>query len=268
MLDLAVPWRTLAGLSPEPGWLGRLGPVTPIQARRLADLAARDPATPWRILLISPSGQARAIAPIPRPRDAPRQPADSHDSSARLVSRVTLTIPDTIPDRAPPDPLNQRDPLDPPDPPNQPYRRDPADPADPAGSLGQILAAALRAATRAAARADAGRAADILAGGCAHQGATAAYRPPPSLRDHVAARDLTCRYPTCRQPAQRGDLDHTLPWAHGGKTCRCNLGGVCRTHHQIKQHPSWTLRQDTPGVFTWTTPAGHSYTVHPDVHPA
>jgi hypothetical protein len=51
-------------------------------------------------------------------------------------------------------------------------------------------------------------------------------------------------------------------------TCRCNLGGVCRTHHLLKHHPDWNLRQVAPGVFTWTTPAGRTFTTTPDVHAA
>jgi len=266
LLDLSLPWTTLAGILPEPGWLGRLGPVTSVQARQLADLAVGDPDTEWRIILLTPSGQARGVARIPRRRDGPSEQADleradpqradpergdperagagrgdNEHAGAGLVGRVTLTVPDTVLDRAPP---------------------------DTAGNLGEILAAALRAASRAAARADAAEAADVMAGGCAHRAATHAYRPPASLRDKVTARDLTCRFPTCRQPVWRCDLDHTLPWEAGGRTCGCNLGGLCRAHHKIKQHPFWTLRQDTPGIFCWTTPAGRTYTVTPDIHAA
>jgi len=43
--------------------------------------------------------------------------------------------------------------------------------------------------------------------------------------------------------------------------------GGC-THHQIKQLPGWTLTQPRPGTFTWTTPAGRSYTTTPDPYPS
>ena len=79
---------------------------------------------------------------------------------------------------------------------------------------------------------------------------------------------MTCRYLTCRRPACRGDhLDHTRAYEDGGRTCKCNGGGVCREHHLLKQNPYWVLRQDTPGIFTWTTPSGRTYTVTPDIHP-
>jgi hypothetical protein len=126
-----------------------------------------------------------------------------------------------------------------------------------------VLAAAERAAARA--RAEAGP--DAVAGGCAHTTASAAYRPPPRLREHVAARDRTCRFAPCGQPAWRTDIDHTLPWHHGGLTCKCNLGGCCRTHHLIKHLPGWHLEQPQPGTFRWTTPAGRSYLVRPDQYP-
>ncbi len=136
-----------------------------------------------------------------------------------------------------------------------------------AGELGKVLAAALRAARRARARADERDADDAAAGGCAHHLATAAYRPPPALRDHVAARDQTCRYPSCRRPAWRGDLDHTVPYDQGGMTCGCNLGGGCRGHHLVKHLPGWSLRQPRPGFFEWTTPAGRTYPAVPDTYP-
>jgi hypothetical protein len=53
-----------------PGWLGRLGPITAVQARQLAQIASADPATHWQTILTGPFGQARAIATIPRPRSS------------------------------------------------------------------------------------------------------------------------------------------------------------------------------------------------------
>jgi hypothetical protein len=120
---------------------------------------------------------------------------------------------------------------------------------------------------RAAARADATAGADAAAGGCAHTAASPAYRPPPRIREHVNARDQTCRQPTCRQPAARADIDHTIPYHRGGLTCTCNTGPRCRTHHQIKQEPGWTLTQPAPGTFHLTTPAGRTYTTYPDPYP-
>jgi len=130
-----------------------------------------------------------------------------------------------------------------------------------------IAAAALRAAARALDTAHAQARADTAAGGCAHHTQSPAYQPPPRLREHVIARDVTCRHPACRQPAWRADLDHTLAYEDHGRTCSCNLGGACRRDHQLKQHPRWKLEQTQPGHFTWTTPAGRTYTVSPDTHP-
>jgi len=130
-----------------------------------------------------------------------------------------------------------------------------------------MAAAALNAAASALDTALARAAADAAAGGCAHHARSPGYRPPPRLREQVTARDVTCRNPACRQPAWRADLDHTRPWDDGGPTCSCNLGGACRRDHQLKQHPRWKLQQTRPGEFTWTTPAGRTYTTGPDVHP-
>ncbi|MGH3275343.1 MAG: HNH endonuclease, partial [Streptosporangiaceae bacterium] len=131
-----------------------------------------------------------------------------------------------------------------------------------------------QAATRAAARiqrataAGAAGAAGAAPRQCTHDGATTAYRPTAAIREFVEARDQTCRQPTCRQPAHHGDLDHTRPWDQGGPTCSCNLGSRCRTHHQLKQAPGWTLQQPRPGYFTLRTPAGRTYATAPDSYAA
>ena len=135
--------------------------------------------------------------------------------------------------------------------------------------LPSIATRALRAASLAAGRASLQAEADAAdAGGCAHEQASPAYRPPPRLREFVAARDVTCRFLTCRQPVWRCDLDHSVPFDQGGRTCSCNLGGLCRFHHQVKQHRGWQLTQPVPGTFAWTTPAGRVYVAGPDRHAA
>ena len=50
-LDLRLHWLTLAHGGPEPGYLTRLGPITPAQASYLALLAAADPAVEWRAVV-------------------------------------------------------------------------------------------------------------------------------------------------------------------------------------------------------------------------
>jgi hypothetical protein len=249
-----LPWATLAGLpGGGPGLLGRIGPVTPLQARQLATAAVHDPAAQWRIIITNAEGQAIAVTRIRRQRSR-AGPGPARDGPPRplgLVGRVTLTISqDTLDERASGLTEQAAGQAGGPDPPP-----------------GGIALTALRAAIQLLERARVQAQADAVAGGCAHVDESPGYRPPPRLREYIAARDVTCRSPVCGQPAWRADLDHTTPYDQGGRTCRCNLGGGCRRHHQLKQHPRWKLEQTKPGVFTWTTPAGRTYTVGPDSHP-
>ncbi|MDX6394872.1 MAG: hypothetical protein QOJ73_5935, partial [Streptosporangiaceae bacterium] len=209
LLDVTLPWTVLAGLSSEPGTLGRIGPITAIQARQLAQAADADPAAEWRVIVTNGAGQAIAVSRIRRrrARDGPDPgrdgpgPASEATGLARdgplpgagLVGRVTVTIgQDVITD-------SQHRPggPGPPSEPGGPGR--PGGPGGP-GPVSGIAAAALRAAARALAWALAQAQADEAAGGCAHQGESPAYRPPPRLREFVTARDVTCRFPPCRQP--------------------------------------------------------------------
>jgi hypothetical protein len=80
-------------------------------------------------------------------------------------------------------------------------------------------------------------------------------------------RQRRCSFPGCRRPAVRCDVDHTVPFDQGGATCECNLAPLCRRHHQAKQAPGWHLTQDQPGIMTWRTPSGRTYTTHPEPYP-
>jgi hypothetical protein len=232
LIDVHVPWSTLTGDSGEPGYLSQIGPITGAQARELADLAARDAAARWRVIVTDTRGRTLAVASVARGKTGTGSPPG-------LVRRVTLTI--------------CKDSL------NMPHNE----------NLLTALRRALRSAVLAGERADQRAAVDAAAaGGCAHEQESPSYRPPPTLREFITARDVTCRFPTCRQPSWRCDLDHSVPYHKGGRTCACNLGGLCRFHHQVKQHRLWELMQQVPGTFVWTTPAGRVYTAEPDRYAA
>jgi hypothetical protein len=250
LLDLVVPWSTLVGDSGEPGQLTRIGAITPAQARHLADLAAGDPNVSWRVILTGPDGRATAVSRVRNlravdggtrrheypPIAGSGDRVGAGDQQASLVRRVTVTISQ--------EQITQH------------------------VGLPVILQRTMAAAAKAAENAKLQAIADTAAGGCAHALASAAYAPPPRLRDFITARDGTCRFPTCRQPVWRCDLDHSVPYQKGGKTCSCNLGGLCRFHHLIKQHRLWQLVQPAPGSFAWITPTGRTYYAQPDQHAA
>ena len=179
LLDVTLPWATLAGLTDAPGLLGRIGPVTAAQARGHP-----------------PPGTG-------------------------LVGRITVTITaDTIHDHTTSAPGPPARAVGPGPPAGAAGPGPPAQAARP-GPPSRIAAAALRAAARALDTAHARARADTAAGGCAHHAQSPAYRPPPRLREHVTARDVTCRHPARRQPAWRADLDHS---------CRAHL-------HRQPRHP-------------------------------
>jgi len=91
------------------------------------------------------------------------------------------------------------------------------------------------------------------------------YTPPQDLIDHVLARDRTCRFPTCSQPARRCQIDHTIPaGTPGWTTSAANTGPLSGGCHNGKTHAGWHLDQPQPGHFRWRAPTGHTYTVQPE----
>ncbi|HEY2131266.1 MAG TPA: DUF222 domain-containing protein [Streptosporangiaceae bacterium] len=276
---LAVPWRTLAGLSGEPGQLTRIGAITAETAGDLAQVAAADPVCEWRILVTDRVGRLLTVTRIrspgrgrasPRPRGSPA-PTDRLGSMAPphprprsgVLGRITVTVPVTILGEPPPL-ASAETATGPPDTALQVAltkalaaarqavhpldHRDPADPAHPGDPV------------HPAGPADPGAA-------CRHQDSAAGYRIPGRLRALVEARDQHCRYPICRRPAAQCDLDHTVPYDQGGLTCRCNLSAGCRRHHRMKTLTSWRLRQPRPGTLIWTAPSRLAWTTSPEPYP-
>jgi len=251
-VTLTVPWRTLTGMSPEPGTLCWLGPVTPLVSRQIAEAGANDPRTEWRVIVTGSSGEFICVARIHRrgpsragPHGATAGRASPGGTRAGLIDRVTVTVPVDL--------LGHED-------------------GERAARGGSGLAAMLTAALNTARRAHV-RAATAAAhrangpGTCCHADHEPQYRPSTRLRAIIAARDQTCRFPGCRQPAWHADLDHSIAYQRGGPTCSCNLGAARRSHHQVKQERGWRLEQPIPGFFTWTTPSGRRYDVTPDAYP-
>jgi hypothetical protein len=89
------------------------------------------------------------------------------------------------------------------------------------------------------------------------------YTPSEQLRRHLRVRDQHCRFPGCRMPARRSDIDHTLDFSLGGQTTGSNLAHLCRRHHTLKHHTPWRVVQHPGGVLEWTSPAGIAYIDRP-----
>jgi hypothetical protein len=92
------------------------------------------------------------------------------------------------------------------------------------------------------------------------------YRPSTNLDRFVRCRDMTCRFPGCREPAEVCDLDHTISYPVG-PTCASNLKCLCRKHHLLKTfwcgRIGWRDEQLTDGTVVWTAPSGRTYTTRP-----
>ncbi len=89
------------------------------------------------------------------------------------------------------------------------------------------------------------------------------YRPSAQMRRLLGVRDEHCRFPGCRAPIWRCDLDHTIDAAKGGATATDNLAHLCRGHHMLKHHGGWQARQEPGGVLRWLSPSGRVYRDRP-----
>ncbi|WP_336646284.1 HNH endonuclease signature motif containing protein [Microbacterium sp. USHLN186] len=97
---------------------------------------------------------------------------------------------------------------------------------------------------------------------------TDTYTPTEPMSRFLRARDQHCRFPGCRQPVHRCQLDHNHDYAKGGRTRIDNLAHFCGSHHPLK-HPSipdqhrWRARQLPDRSVEWVSPNGRTYRDRP-----
>ena len=77
-------------------------------------------------------------------------------------------------------------------------------------------------------------------------------RPNAPLIRFIKARDWTCRFPGCEQPAEECDCDHRIDHHDDGPTDRWNLQSLCRLHHNTKTCKLWTSILTDTGTIVWT----------------
>ncbi|WP_052226987.1 HNH endonuclease signature motif containing protein [Microbacterium mangrovi] len=88
-------------------------------------------------------------------------------------------------------------------------------------------------------------------------------RPCTAMKRLLQARDETCRFPGCRRPAKKCDIDHTTAHADGGPTALCNLACLCERHHTVKHHTDWHVEQLPGGILQFTSPTRRGYRTRP-----
>ncbi|WP_415971479.1 DUF222 domain-containing protein [Rhodococcus sp. 077-4] len=84
------------------------------------------------------------------------------------------------------------------------------------------------------------------------------YRPDTLTTTAVRQRDRHCRFPGCRRPAARCQLDHIIAFDHtnplgGGWTTINNLQCLCEFHHSVKTAGYWTATMLPGGALLWTS---------------
>ena len=86
-----------------------------------------------------------------------------------------------------------------------------------------------------------------------------AYEVSDRLQEQAQLRDHSCVFPWCNAPARTADCDHVIAHADGGPTCSCNLAPLCRRHHRLKTHATWTYTSVSPGTYLWSSPHGYQF---------
>ncbi len=229
-VNLTMPLSAWLGWTESPGDVPGYGPVDAEDSRTLADLLARDPRNRWCVTLTDPAGHPTAHACARHWPPAPPGPPPPHPQKPPTPA---TPVPGQ---RASPVPGQRASPAPGPQP-------TPATPVP--GWLRGLAFATLQ--TR----------------DCTHPRESRGYQPALSLRHLIQVRNPTCTGPGCRRPATRCDLDHAIPYDHGGRTCECNMHPACRHDHHTKQTPGWTLTHHQPGTLTWTTPGHRTHTTTP-----
>ncbi len=94
------------------------------------------------------------------------------------------------------------------------------------------------------------------------------HEAPTHIKVRVDQRDHVCVFPYCTRRV-RADRDHIEPYLDPddggppGQTSDLNLARLCRYHHRVKTHASWTYRRSPTeiGAYHWISPLGDHYLV-------
>jgi len=93
-----------------------------------------------------------------------------------------------------------------------------------------------------------------------------AYEIPERHRQavHLMTPADTFPFSSSLDPHQ---IDHTVRFRHGpdsvgaGQSRVGNYGPLTTSHHRLKTHGRWTVKQPFPGVYLWRDPHGAIYLV-------
>jgi hypothetical protein len=85
------------------------------------------------------------------------------------------------------------------------------------------------------------------------------YTRSADLTRYLRVRDPHCRFPGCRMPTHRCDVDHGQDFALGGATDHRNLCALCRRHHVLKGETPWRVKHHPGGIIEWISPGGLHY---------
>ncbi|MGD7002979.1 HNH endonuclease signature motif containing protein [Corynebacterium halotolerans] len=70
------------------------------------------------------------------------------------------------------------------------------------------------------------------------------YQASPGLRAYLVGRDGVCRFPGCKVPATRCQVEHCLEYDKGGATSATNCMMLCQHHHNMKTDGRFTYELD------------------------
>ena len=94
-----------------------------------------------------------------------------------------------------------------------------------------------------------------------------AWEIPDRHRQAVHLMTPADTFPFSTSTSRTMQIDHTEPYgrsAHdhaGGQSRVGNYGPMTTTHHRIKTHSAWQVKQPFPGIYLWRDPHGAFYLV-------
>ena len=88
-----------------------------------------------------------------------------------------------------------------------------------------------------------------------------AYEIPDRHRQAVHLITPADTFPYSSSLSCMQQIDHTVPHDQGGESGIGNYGPMTTSHHRLKTHGRWQVRQPFPGIYLWQDPHGQIYLV-------